>query len=201
MPLDNQAVDLILTSPPYINVFNYHQNCRKAMELLGWDLLRVSRSELGANRKHRANRFLTVVQYCMDMGMALAEFRRVLKPGGRMIVIMGRESCVRGVSFRNGCLVGALATFVGFDLECRQERKLRNKFGEVIFEDILHLVPKERSCAADPSKPTALAICLLEDALSRCTRDDIRGDLKAAIRAAESVQSSPILAQGCTFET
>lgn len=30
---------LIITSPPYINVFNYHQNYRAIMEAVGWDLL------------------------------------------------------------------------------------------------------------------------------------------------------------------
>jgi len=31
--------DIILTSPPYINVFNYHQNFRAVLECLGWNLL------------------------------------------------------------------------------------------------------------------------------------------------------------------
>ncbi len=26
LPLENQSVDFVITSPPYINVFNYHQN-------------------------------------------------------------------------------------------------------------------------------------------------------------------------------
>ncbi len=26
LPLDDQSIDLIIISPPYINVFNYHQN-------------------------------------------------------------------------------------------------------------------------------------------------------------------------------
>lgn len=61
LPLTDESVDVIVTSPPYINVFNYHQNYRKAMELLGWSVFDVSRAEIGANRKHRQNRFLTVI--------------------------------------------------------------------------------------------------------------------------------------------
>jgi SAM-dependent methyltransferase len=192
MPVRTGTVDFIITSPPYINVFNYHQNCRRAMELLGWNLLGVARSELGANRKHRANRFLTVIQYCVDISMALAEFKRVLRPGGRAIMIMGRESCVRGVSFRNGCLVGALAASGGLKLVCRQERKFINKFGELIYEDILHLEPAARCSACDYAEPRALAVHLLEDALSRSTKEDVGSDIQAAIAGADGVTASPL---------
>ena len=51
LPLGDGSVDLVLTSPPYINVFNYHQNNRRAMELLGWDLLHVAKSEFGSKSK------------------------------------------------------------------------------------------------------------------------------------------------------
>lgn len=63
--LEDDSVDGIITSPPYINVFNYHQNYRSAVELLGWRPLDAAPSEIGANRKHRGNRFLTVIQYCL----------------------------------------------------------------------------------------------------------------------------------------
>ena len=39
VPLSEGFVDIIITSPPYINVFNYHQNNRQAMEALGWNIL------------------------------------------------------------------------------------------------------------------------------------------------------------------
>lgn len=70
-PLANESVDFVITSPPYINVFNYHQNYRKSVEKIGLDVLHVARSEIGANRKFRQNRFLTVVQYCMDLAEVL----------------------------------------------------------------------------------------------------------------------------------
>jgi hypothetical protein len=127
------------------------------------------------------------------MGMVLAEFNRVLKPGGRAIMVMGRESRVRGVSFRNGCLVGALAGCGGLRLASRQERKFVNKFGEVIYEDILHLLPAERQPACDDMEPRALAVHLLEEALDRCAKEDVRVDLHAAIAGADKVATSTLL--------
>lgn len=50
LPLESESVDFVITSPPYINVFNYHQNYRRSVELLGWDILRVAKSEIGSNR-------------------------------------------------------------------------------------------------------------------------------------------------------
>ncbi|GAC1695635.1 MAG: hypothetical protein PVS3B3_20400 [Ktedonobacteraceae bacterium] len=46
VPLSDKSVDLIITSPPYINVFNYHQNNRQAMEVLGWDILNIASLKL-----------------------------------------------------------------------------------------------------------------------------------------------------------
>ncbi|MBI4586728.1 MAG: DNA methyltransferase [Planctomycetes bacterium] len=192
LPLPAQSVDLVFTSPPYINVFNYHQNNRQAMELLGWQLLTVAKSEFGSNRKNRSNRLLTVVQYCIDMTAALVELRRVLKPTGRAIFIVGRESNVRGLSFRNGAIVVALASLAGFQLVLRQERKFTNKFGAVIYEDILHLQPTSSEPIATDATACQLAQEILQKALPTCRLPDVRADLLSAIDAATRVSPSPI---------
>ena len=54
MNLKNDTADFLLTSPPYINVFNYHQKYRLSAEALGYDILGTARSEIGSNRKNRS---------------------------------------------------------------------------------------------------------------------------------------------------
>ena len=138
LPLVDKSVDFVITSPPYINVFNYHQNYRRSVELLGWDVLRVARSELGSNRANRGNRFHTVVQYCIDMARTLQELARVLGPEGRAILIVGYESKVLGVPFYNADLIQRIATESGiFESVLRQKRVFKNRFGQLIREDIL----------------------------------------------------------------
>lgn len=138
LPLENQSVDFVITSPPYINVFNYHQNYRRSVEVLGWNPLRVARSEIGSNRANRGNRFYTVIQYCIDMANTLQELARVLRAGAAGIFIVGYESKVLGVPFYNADIIERIARDLGmFDLVLRQQRVFKNRFGQAIREDIL----------------------------------------------------------------
>lgn len=150
-PFPDSSVDLVITSPPYINVFNYHQQYRSSMEALSWDVLRVAKSEIGSNRKHRGNRFLTVIQFCLDIAQTLNEIVRVCISSGRVIFVVGRESKVLRTTFFNGEMVTEIAhRALGFDLMLRQERVFKNRFGQHIFEDILHFSPPSNgACPQD----------------------------------------------------
>lgn len=39
---NSQLATLLITSPPYINVFNYHQKYRRSVEALGYDVLAIA---------------------------------------------------------------------------------------------------------------------------------------------------------------
>lgn len=198
VPVANGAIDFALTSPPYINVFNYHQHGRAAMEALGWDLLRVARSEFGSNRKNRGNRFLTVIQYAIDMSEWLMEMHRVLSPAGRLIVVIGRESNVRGVAFKNGALLAALAERFGFTLASRQERGFVTRFGEPIIEDILHLRPTPQAPGSVADDARSIAVAALKAAQTEGLPSDVANDLRDAIYGARVVEPSPLLLQEST---
>lgn len=189
LPLADGSANLVLCSPPYINVFNYHQQFRKSAEALGWNLLHVARSEIGSNRRNRANRFLTVIEYCLDMTAVLSEIRRICEPHGRIILVVGRESRVRKTPFFNAEIVLQLATSCGsLRIRSRQERVFRNRFGEAIYEDILHFSPGPALPA--PRVPRDIAREALTAALDRAPRE-AQSDLKAAIAAVGTLGPSP----------
>lgn len=191
--LQSSSADVVLTSPPYINVFNYHQYGRPLSDSFGWPILMAARSEIGSNRQNRGNRFRTVVQYSIDMALALAEIARVLRPGGPAIVVVGRESRVRGVSFYNGELLAriarVLATFGTFE---RAERVFVSRFGERIFEDVLVF------SNAQPASHTKRYVEQIGRAAGvRALRDShsdglIEGEIEAAIADADKIGPSPL---------
>jgi SAM-dependent methyltransferase len=190
-----QQFDLVVTSPPYINVFNYHQNYRPVMEALGEAPLGISKTEIGANRKHRQNRFLTVIQYCMDMQAVFNELGRLLKPNGEAVFVVGRSSKVRGVSFFNAELIAATAVMgASFELRSKRERVFTNRFGERIFEDILVLRRPPRNAAQDqPPEEIGRTIGAraLVEALGTCNDKAVQSEIRDAYARRGGVARSP----------
>ena len=194
LSIESGSADLVLTSPPYINVHNYHQKYRRSAEALDWDVLAVARSEIGSNRQNRANRFLTVIQYSLDMALALREMVRATRAGGRLILVLGRESSVRGTRFFNGELVAEIAVRgLGLRIETRQERVFRNRYGTEIYEDVLHFrtmneVPDDDACLAK-ARSIAGRILTATRSIVPCKE---RAGLEAAITLIDDASPSPM---------
>ena len=194
LPAETDSVDLILTSPPYINVHNYHQKFRRSVEALGWNVLAIASSEIGSNRQNRGNRFLTVIQYALDMALAIREMARVARPEARLILVLGRQSTVRRVPFFNGELVAELAVRgVGLQSERRQERQFVNRYGSKIREDILHFCAS--SDVPDKSFCLAAARAIAGQTLSatrQLTTYDTRRGIDDALERIDLVAPSPL---------
>ncbi|MGO1050923.1 DNA methyltransferase [Crossiella sp. CA198] len=197
LPMGAGSVGMVLTSPPYINVFNYHQNYRPIMEMLGWEVLPAARSEIGSNRKNRGNRFITVVQYCVDMAEVIDEIARVTSPGAPIVFVVGRESRVRGVSFPNGeLLAGLVEASPDVTFERWQERSFTSRFGERIYEEILTFRRKDVQYVQDAipvDTARELGATVLREAATRGASEEIQGQLLDAIQLADRVQRSPPL--------
>ena len=194
LPIESGSVDLVLTSPPYINVHNYHQNYRRSAEAMEWDVLPLARSEIGSNRQNRGNRFVTVIQYSLDMALALLEMARVVKSGGLLILVVGRESSVRGTRFFNGELVAEIAVrSLGLKMERRQERMFRNRYGTDIYEDILHFRVSSDIANEDFLLAMAKRIAgrVLSSTRSRVPRKELPG-IDDALARLDTVSPSPM---------
>jgi len=196
IPIPSETVDLVITSPPYINVFNYHQQYRASTEAMGWDVLTVAKSEIGSNRKNRGNRFLTVIQYCLDLAQVLKHLASFLRTSGRAIFVVGRESRVRGVPFFNGEIVSALGTkCAGFNLKLRQERVFKNRFGEMIYEDILHFDQPNKQFEDPLPNARTIADGILLEAMKQSSgkvANDVITDLESARESVVRVMPSPL---------
>jgi DNA modification methylase len=184
------SIDFILTSPPYINVFNYHQNYRAIIETFHFDILKVAHSEFGSNRKNRGNRFKTVIQYCIDMELAIRSFWNALKPNAKMVLVVGRESNVRGTPFYNGQLViEIIQKTKGFSEIKTLERQFTNKFGINIKEDII--IATKTNDLSNSFNGRAIATSHLERSL-KTSQNGVHLDLSEAILNNGEVKESPI---------
>ncbi|MCX5709687.1 MAG: DNA methyltransferase [Candidatus Omnitrophica bacterium] len=183
-------VNLIITSPPYINVFNYHQNYRAIIELLGFDILKVAESEMGSNRKNRGNRYKTVLQYCLDMELVLQSLANSLSPNGHLIMVIGRESRVRGIPFYNSLIVKEIILSLKcFKLCGVSQRGFVNRFGEKIYEDIL--IVQRNNVLPQLGNGRDIAMEHLKKGLIQSEKD-VRIDILTALAESKLVTPSPL---------
>jgi len=195
LPLENNQIDFVVTSPPYINVFNYHQNYRQSAEILGCDLLKIAKSEIGSNRANRSNRFYTVVQYCLDMGDILKELARVSKQQARIVLIVGQESNVLGVPFYNADIIEKIGIKAKlFQKVLRQKRKFKNKFGKVIIEDIINFINLNNQVSQEVIEQISreVAFEVLESSRLFVSSEN-QLFLESAIAKVNNIQRTPIL--------
>jgi len=148
LPLGDATVDVVITSPPYLNAIDYLRGHKFALVWMGYTIgeLRKVRSEnIGteasraatptsevAAKAFRAMRCISrlprrhqamLARYALDMNDALREISRVLVPRGRAILVVG-DCSIRGVYVHNSRAIAALAEEHGFRVESISRRRL-----------------------------------------------------------------------------
>lgn len=146
LPLPDQSVDLIITSPPYLNAIDYIRGHRLSLVWLGYrlsELREIRRASIGAERApdydselrkevmqamgdvcRLQSRYKNMLErYASDLFYVMKEITRLLKPLGRTTVIVGNSS-MRGVFIRNSDAIVAAARSNGLQLIERFEREL-----------------------------------------------------------------------------
>jgi DNA modification methylase len=148
LKLKDGTIDLVLTSPPYLNAIDYLRCSKFSLVWMGHstDGLRYIRSkcvgtEVGKyddsdecasktliaslRLKHSLSRRAQAVlsQFIEDMQNAIKEVFRVLAPNGKAIYVIG-ENTVKGTYVPNAKIMIALAESIGLRLECQSRRTL-----------------------------------------------------------------------------
>lgn len=148
LDLGDSSVDLIITSPPYLNAIDYMRGHKLSLVWMGYTIpeLRHIRSEsIGANRKPTeevdsyVGKMIEYVQnaaidcealpkgviarYAQDLLLTSLEMHRVLKRGSKAVLVVG-NSTIRGNYIENDVLTRMSCEQAGFSIVDRIEREI-----------------------------------------------------------------------------
>jgi hypothetical protein len=87
LPLVEESVDLVVTSPPYLGMIDYARANRLTFAWFGWNLGLEMQNEIGARFKR--GRKASETEYVAAMAIAAAEVTRILKPGAYCAIVIG----------------------------------------------------------------------------------------------------------------
>ncbi|MBI3740347.1 MAG: hypothetical protein HY257_01155 [Chloroflexi bacterium] len=90
--LPAKSVDLIVTSPPYVNALDYYRVHQYNMAWLGMDYYAFRLQEIGGHSHFIANRFRLLSEYLGDMFRAMIEMNRILKSDHICAIVVGNSS-------------------------------------------------------------------------------------------------------------
>ncbi|MFX0061150.1 MAG: DNA methyltransferase, partial [Candidatus Hermodarchaeota archaeon] len=91
--IPTSSIDLVVTSPPYINALDYYRVHQYNMAWLGFDWKPFKDHEIGCHSQFINNRFRLLSKYLADMFRVFIEIKRVLKPNAFCGIIIG-NSCL-----------------------------------------------------------------------------------------------------------
>lgn len=148
LPIANGTIDLVLTSPPYLNAIDYMRCSKFSLVWMGYTVGELGRirtesvgtecgdqdaaedkviqeviSDLRLKPKLAPRHQAVLAHYVDDMMRAVQEAARVLSPGGKAVYVVG-ENTVRGTFIPNARIIAAAAERAGLTIEERRARTL-----------------------------------------------------------------------------
>lgn len=146
--VETETIDLVLTSPPYLNAIDYLRGHRLSLVWLGHtitslgfarsnsigserrpdadydhEFLKDARSAVGEVSSLPQNYQNMIDRYLLDLHKMVSEVERVLKKGAGATFVMG-NSCLKGVYIQNSEALASVAETAGLRLTRRTEREL-----------------------------------------------------------------------------
>ena len=113
--LEDNSVDLIITSPPYPNTYDYYLYHKLRMFWLDYNVREVQDNEIGSRNKHSSKK-QGIKSYIADMEKCFLHFQRILKPGKYFVIVVG-DSIIQGEVLKGNQVIDKIANITGFKVK------------------------------------------------------------------------------------
>lgn len=123
------CIDLIVTSPPYLNSYDYYLYHKLRMFWLGYNHKKVQAEEIGSRNKHCDNKE-SIDTFIDSMTKAMKAFKNILKNNGICAMVVG-DSIFRGQLVNMSEIYIKIAANSGFrlqDIASYNQRKYSKAF-------------------------------------------------------------------------
>jgi len=114
LEVETNSIDLIVTSPPYVNALDYYRAHMYNMLWLGMDFDLFRKHEIGGHSHFIINRFRLLSEYLGDMLRSMIEMNRVLKKDKVCVIVVGNSSLEYEL-IENHKFFAAMAKHIGFE--------------------------------------------------------------------------------------
>lgn len=135
------SIDLIITSPPYLNAYDYHKYHRQRIHVIDGNPTLARQTEIGGHDKFtRPN--ANPDQFFSDLEACLVEWKRSLKPDARAFILIG-DAIVHGKSVMVADEMIRIAEAMNFTLDWRAIRPVastRKSFGAGARMNFEHMI-------------------------------------------------------------
>jgi len=113
--VQDSSVDLIITSPPYLNAYDYHKYHRQRLHWIEGDIKLARDYEIGKHDVFTRPKAIPE-PYFEDMAKCFAQWHRALRPGGRAFIVIG-DAIVSGKPVPVADRFYEMMTHLGFQSE------------------------------------------------------------------------------------
>jgi DNA modification methylase len=140
LPIEDNSIDAIITSPPYSFAIDYAENDRPQLEYLGYNVLELKEEMIGLKGKSRKEK---LANYFEDMNKVLSEMHRVLKKDKYAVIVIGSNDIQTG-GIRLETKVEEMASENGFVLDQKIIKPIKGIQNTMKDEYILFLRKKSK---------------------------------------------------------
>ena len=148
LPVDSDSIDVVITSPPYLNAIDYMRSSKFSLIWMGHSVsgVRAIRSNIVGTEVSMSAGLRTLEvrnavdgmgdlselssrnqgileRYLHDMNLVMKEISRVVRPGGRAVFVIG-DSSLRGTFIRNSIALRILGEQAGLEFTEQSTREL-----------------------------------------------------------------------------